>query len=184
MDRRLGQPTILLDEELARAVRHEAAAIRYWWGVNVAVIARWRKILGVSRTNNEGNARLIQAACQQGAEDMKRRDWTDEEREQRRQRNRAMGLAKKLIPGYRGPRWTQEDIALLGQLPDQEAARRAGRSVNAVRPVGRCRLHSLDRPWALQGAGTTSAGVLADRPANRDGVTGPAWRTECLWCNC
>jgi hypothetical protein len=33
LDNRMGRPTILLDEELVRAVRHEAAAsIKHWWG--------------------------------------------------------------------------------------------------------------------------------------------------------
>jgi hypothetical protein len=34
VDNRRGRPTILLDDQLARAVRHEAAAaLRHWWGV-------------------------------------------------------------------------------------------------------------------------------------------------------
>jgi len=34
VDNGRGRPTILLDEELARAVRHESAtAIGHWWGV-------------------------------------------------------------------------------------------------------------------------------------------------------
>jgi hypothetical protein len=45
-----------------------------------------------------------------------------------------------VILGYHGPRWTPEDIAILGAVPDPEFARRTHRSVNAVRqtryPVG------------------------------------------------
>jgi len=48
----------LLDDELARAVRHESAtAIMAWWGVTVAVVWRWRKVLGVTFINNEGSRR-------------------------------------------------------------------------------------------------------------------------------
>src|SRR5271167_1560045 len=43
-----GHPGLLVDDELARAVRMEsAAAIRHWWGVSVCVVWRWRKALGV-----------------------------------------------------------------------------------------------------------------------------------------
>jgi hypothetical protein len=36
-------PSLLVDDELARAIRHEsAAAIRHWWGVSVGVVWRWR----------------------------------------------------------------------------------------------------------------------------------------------
>jgi hypothetical protein len=134
VDRPRGQPTILLDEELARAVRHEsAAAIRYWWGVSVFVVWRWRKILGVSRTNNEGSVRLIQAAADRGAAAMAAREWTEEECDQRSRRSIELGLVRTLVLGYHGPRWTPEDIALLGNVPDGEVARRTRRSVNAVR---------------------------------------------------
>jgi hypothetical protein len=55
-------PSLLVDEELARAVRTEsAAAVRYWWGVSVAVVWKWRRALGVTRTNNPG-VRLAHAA--------------------------------------------------------------------------------------------------------------------------
>jgi hypothetical protein len=48
-----GHPSLLLDDELARAVRTEAAAaVCYWWGVSQGVVQRWRKALGVTRTNN------------------------------------------------------------------------------------------------------------------------------------
>jgi hypothetical protein len=53
-------PSLLVDQELTRAVRQEsAAAVRYWWGVSVGVVWRWRRALGASETNNEGSrARL------------------------------------------------------------------------------------------------------------------------------
>jgi hypothetical protein len=64
---------------------------------------------------------------------MAEREWTDEEREQKRRLNAALGLAKAIIPGYHGPRWTAADLTLLGTLPDTEVAGRTGRTANAVR---------------------------------------------------
>src|SRR5438876_8820403 len=59
-----GGSGLLVDEELARAVRCELAlAIGYWWGVTEGVVWRWRKALGVTRTNNEGSQRLIHQAA-------------------------------------------------------------------------------------------------------------------------
>ena len=46
-------PSLLVDEELVRAIRREsAAAIRFRWGVSEGVVHRWRRALGVTRTNN------------------------------------------------------------------------------------------------------------------------------------
>jgi hypothetical protein len=44
-----------------------------------------------------------------------------------------LGRWRFLRPGYHGPWWTRAEVALLGRLPDDEAARRTGRSANAVR---------------------------------------------------
>jgi hypothetical protein len=53
---------------MARAVRTEsAAAVRFWWGVSVGVVWRWRRALGVTRTNNPGSVRLQHAASEAGA---------------------------------------------------------------------------------------------------------------------
>jgi hypothetical protein len=91
-------PSLLVTEELARAIRHEsAAAIRHWWGVSVGVVWRWRKALGVGRTNNEGSARLIRAAAEKGAVAVAAREWTQEERERRRQLN----AARTQLAGHR-----------------------------------------------------------------------------------
>jgi hypothetical protein len=133
-DYRGGGSGLLVNEELARAVRHEAAAaIKFWWGASQTAVFNWRKALGVTRTENEGTARLVQAAAEMGAEAVKEREWTDEEREKRRQVNAEKGLADNLILGYHGPMWSPEDVALLGVLPDAEVARRTGRTPGAVR---------------------------------------------------
>jgi hypothetical protein len=44
-------------------VRHEAAAaIRHWWGVSVGVVWRWRKALGVGRTDTESSRHVLERA--------------------------------------------------------------------------------------------------------------------------
>ena len=53
-----GGSGLLVDEELARAVRCESAlAVRHWWGIAEGTVWRWRQALGVERLN-EGSARL------------------------------------------------------------------------------------------------------------------------------
>ena len=54
---------LLVDEELARAVRLESAvAVAHWWGVSRATVRKWRKVVGAGRKNNPGSQRLIRAA--------------------------------------------------------------------------------------------------------------------------
>jgi hypothetical protein len=127
-------PSLLVDDELARAVRQEsAAAVRYWWGVSVGVVWRWRRALGVTRANNEGSRRRIRAAAEAGAARQRGVPLPPEAVERRRRTAREKNLAQYLRLGYHGPRWTKGDLALLGRLPDEEVARRTGRSRNAVR---------------------------------------------------
>ncbi len=128
-------PTLLVDDELARAIRTEsAAALRHWWGVGVKLIWKWRKAFAISRAGTPGSARLVQAAAQQGADAMKEHEWTEDEREQRRKRALELNLAGSLQGGYkRGPLWSEGELALLGTMPDEQLAKQLGRSENAVR---------------------------------------------------
>jgi hypothetical protein len=60
---------VLLDDELACAVRSEAAAaIIYHWGVTPGVVWRWRNTLGVTKTNNARTYELLTEAGQAGAD--------------------------------------------------------------------------------------------------------------------
>ncbi len=52
---------------------------------------------------DEGTHRLIQGSAEKGAEAIKEREWTPEEREQGRQMNAEKGLADNLILGYHRP---------------------------------------------------------------------------------
>src|SRR5262245_28081242 len=68
LDGRGGGSGLLVEEELARAVRTESAlAVRYWWGVGHGAVARWRKALGVGGYSPPGTRRLRQAASEAGA---------------------------------------------------------------------------------------------------------------------
>jgi hypothetical protein len=61
-----GGSGLLIDDELARAVRSEsAAAVMFWWGVGCNAVWSWRKALGVEgRDGIEGSRRLIRAAAE------------------------------------------------------------------------------------------------------------------------
>src|SRR5262245_38352806 len=82
-----GGSGLLVDEELARAIRHESAtALKQWWGASTDTVWWWRKQLGVSRTDNEGSRRLTRWAARQGAYATQTREFTDEECEQKRRK--------------------------------------------------------------------------------------------------
>jgi hypothetical protein len=128
------QPPLLVDAELARAIRHEsAAALRYWWGVSVGVVARWRRAFGIGRAGTPGSAQLGRAAVQAGADAMKVTEWTDEEMDGKSRIAIRHDFGAHLPKGYHGPRWTAEELALLGTAPDEEVASRIGRAKEAVR---------------------------------------------------
>jgi hypothetical protein len=129
-----GGSGLLLDEELARAVRHEsAAAVMYWWGASPRAVERWRRVLGVGRTDNEGTRRLMRAAAEKGGEAARERGLSDEECDERSRRALRLNLAQYLHKGYHGPWWTAKERALLGRLPDDEVAAKVGRTPDAVR---------------------------------------------------
>ncbi len=117
---RYGRGGLLIDDELARAIRHESAtAVAYWWGVHLSTVLNWRKALGVTRTNNEGTHRLVLGAIDQT---LKARFGGGAGRR---------GSSPFPARG-RTAVWTPEEVALLGALSDAEVARRTGRSQSAV----------------------------------------------------
>jgi hypothetical protein len=88
---------VLVDEELARAVRHEsAAAVMYWWRASMGAVCRWRKALGVTRTDNEGTARLVRAAAELGAAELRGQPLPPEQVERRRRTAAELGLGRNL----------------------------------------------------------------------------------------
>jgi hypothetical protein len=130
-----GHPSLLEDEELPRAVRHEsAAALRHWWGVSSLLVWKWRKALGADRLNCEGSQRLFRDASEQGAARTRGAKLPPEQVEQRRRTAVELGYVRRFRPGYNlGPWWSPAEVRLLGRLPDEEVAARTGRSPNAVR---------------------------------------------------
>jgi hypothetical protein len=113
---------LLIDEELARAIRNEAAAaVAYWWGVTTVTVTNWRRALGVTRTGNPGTHRLIRSAI---GDLLKTRHGS--------------GPAPGARVGPDGPKprplavWSNEELALLGVVSDSEVSRRTGRSMRGV----------------------------------------------------
>jgi len=134
LDRPMGGSGLLVDEELARAVRCEAsAALQYWFGVHGKTVWSWRRALGVGRFN-EGSAKLREVVnAEVAAKYVKGKPLPVEQVERRRQTALEQNLAKHLKHGYHGPLWTEKQLALLGKLPDRKVAKKIGRSVNGVR---------------------------------------------------
>ena len=105
---------ILVDDELARAIRHESVmAIQYWWGVSQKTVCKWRAALGIRRLDAEGSRRLIHQAALEALN---------------ARRNRAAGEIRL---------WTAAELALLETLPDVEVVCRTGRTYHGVRSMRR-----------------------------------------------
>jgi hypothetical protein len=128
-------PSLLVDDELARAIQHEsAAALTHWWGVSDGVVTRWRAAFGVGRVNCEGTHRRMRAASEAGTARTRGRRLPPEAVERRRQTALGLDLARHLRPGCNyGPWWSRAELALLGKLPDDVVAARIGRTPDAVR---------------------------------------------------
>jgi hypothetical protein len=125
---------VLVDDELARAVRCEsAAAISHWWRVSGRTVAKWRRALDVNRQNNEGSQLLIHAATAKALQLALEQEYSDEERQRRSQLARELAIWEFSPNVTFGIPWTAEAVTLLGTMPDPEVARRTGHSVNAVR---------------------------------------------------
>jgi hypothetical protein len=132
-ENRGGGPGFIVDDELARAVQNEsAAAVGWWWGVSSTTVAKWRKVLDVKKTNNEGSRRLMEAATAKALEVALEVGVSEEDRERRRK------LMKEVKPWLYSPDvtygvpWTPEHLAILGTMPDKEVASRTGHTLNAV----------------------------------------------------
>jgi hypothetical protein len=113
-----GGSGLLVDDELARAVRHEsAAAVIHWWGASASAVNDWRKALGVDFNGTQGTRRLRRAVARDGGEAVKR-----------------LYAARRRVPAApkQARSWTSEEDELALALPADEAARRTGRTLTAV----------------------------------------------------
>jgi hypothetical protein len=113
-----GGSGLLVDDELARAVRHEsAAAVMYWWGASSSAVNDWRRALGVDANGTEGTRRLRRVVARDGGEAVKYLYAA---------RRREPAPPKQARP------WTTEEDGLALALAAAEAACRTGRTIMAV----------------------------------------------------
>jgi hypothetical protein len=64
-----GGSGLLVDDELARAIRCESSlAIQYHWGVSEATVWRWRQAFGVGMWEPEGSKQLHRELSEAGAQ--------------------------------------------------------------------------------------------------------------------
>jgi hypothetical protein len=119
-----GGSGLLVDDELARAVRNEsAAAIMFWWGASETAVWHWRKALGVEgRDGTEGSRRLIQAAAEKGADQVRGKPLSPEQVEVRRRNAHALNLGQYLDPTH-GAGWSTDELRLLGKVADADSSR-------------------------------------------------------------
>jgi hypothetical protein len=128
---RRGGSGLLVDEELARAVRLESSiALQYWFSICEETVWRWRQILGVPKLN-PGSARLRTALNREYGGRQRGQRLPADQVERRRQTALALGLRPPGRWGENG--WTPDQTAMLGTMPDADLARRIGRTVEAVR---------------------------------------------------
>jgi hypothetical protein len=89
-----GGKGLLVDDGLARAVRHgSAAALGHGWGVSRGTAQHWREAFGVGRRGAAGSRRLILGHTE--------------------------GVVRRRgPPGAEGIFWGPEEVALRGAVPD------------------------------------------------------------------
>jgi len=131
-----GRPGLLVEEELARAIRCESSlAVQHWWGASPRVVWCWRQALGVPR-HNEGSLRLCGMNGEAAAAVLRGVPLPPEAVERRRRTTVEMNLAQYLqpCPCPNGSRpWPDDELALLGTMTDHALSLQLSRSVNAVR---------------------------------------------------
>jgi hypothetical protein len=132
---------ILVDAELARAVRSEsAAAVMYWWGINCSTVWLWRTALGVEGWKaTEGTRRLMRGVWEKAAASVRGKRLPPEQVACRRRTALELDLGRNLKRAREARAWPAWQLRLLGTAPDEEVAARIGRTPNAVR-VMRTRL--------------------------------------------
>jgi hypothetical protein len=124
---------LLVDAEAARAVRLESSvAVQYRWGVHLKTVWLWRQALGVERFN-EGSARVCMEVGGKRAAMLRGRKLPPDQVERQRETALALDLGQYLRAYDPGDRWTAEELAVLGTLPDAEVGARIGRTETAVR---------------------------------------------------
>ncbi len=126
----------MVDEELKRAILSESAeALKYWFGVGTKAVWAWRRAFGVPQFGTPGSSRLHRAASEKGAGRTRVKRLPAEQVERRRRTAVEKSLSRFIqpCPSPNGSRpWAPEELAMLGKVPDDELARRTGRSANGL----------------------------------------------------
>ncbi|HWV98498.1 MAG TPA: hypothetical protein VNZ64_02280 [Candidatus Acidoferrum sp.] len=148
--------SLVICGDLLRALRTESVyAVSYHWGLSRAIVSRYRQQLSIPRYN-PGSYRLfrefvieasrtLQARAKHSAaregkpstesardrERLRRIQRRPKPKELRRRMSERMRRRFDLVGPY--PRWTPEELAMIGTMRDREVARRINRSLSAVR---------------------------------------------------
>jgi hypothetical protein len=128
---------ILVEEELARAVRSEsAAAVMYWCGISGSTVWLWRTALGVEGwTATEGTRRLMRGVWDKAAASLRGKRLPPEQVERRRRTALELDLGRNLKRAREARAWPAWQLELLGTALDEAVAARTGRSPDAVRSM-------------------------------------------------
>jgi hypothetical protein len=111
-------------------------ALQHWFGVGAAAVWAWRKAFGVSQFGTDGSKRLHEITVAKGAAKTRGKRLAPEQVELRRKNALALNLSRHIhpCPKPNGSRpWTDEELALMGTMSDEELAARIGRSKTGVR---------------------------------------------------
>jgi len=90
-------------------------------------------VAGKKGASEHAIRQLIQTAAELGAEAMQTREFTEADRKVKSKIARRMNPSQNLKKGYHVPRWTIDELALLGTMADAVVAERTGRTTQAVR---------------------------------------------------
>jgi hypothetical protein len=102
--------------------------------VTCSTVWRWRLALGVEGPfATEGTKRLQRAVSEKAVATLRARVFTPEEIERYRETALRLNLGQYARAAALASAWPEEQVRLLGMAPDEEVARRIGRTVNAVR---------------------------------------------------
>ncbi len=148
--------SLVICGDLLRALKTESVyAVAYHWGLSRSIVSQYRQRLGIPRYN-PGSHRLfreytIEAARTPEAraklsaakestpstesardrERLRRIQRRPKSKEWRRKMSERLRRHFDLLGPY--PKWTPQERALIGTMPDREVARRTNRSIGAVR---------------------------------------------------
>jgi len=129
-----GGSGLRVSDEVVRAIRTESAvALRFWFGVSVGVVWRWRKRFNDgSHNSTPGSKAAHLAASRAGARATREREFTEAECDARAETSKRLGLRPPRRWATAGG-WTAAELALLGTDTDAAVAARIGRTELAVR---------------------------------------------------